>query len=96
MASGKKVQTLVGHDNWVTAAALSADGTRALSVSDDGLVKLWDAAEGEELDNIPVGDNDDIPCSAAAPDGRSFLVGTADGAILRFAPCADFTTARYE
>jgi WD40 repeat protein len=66
-------------------AALSPDGRRALSVSDDGSVKLWDAAEGEELDHVPVRDSDDVPCCAAlAPDGRSFVVGTADGIILRF------------
>src|SRR5205823_4036077 len=86
VARGKKIQTFVGHDNWVTSAALSADGKRALSVSDDGSVKLWDAAEGEELDDIPVSDSGDAPCSAAlAPDGRSLLVGTIDGIILRFA-----------
>src|SRR5439155_1486864 len=84
-ATGKKVQTFVGHGNWVTAAALSPDGKLALSVSDDGSVKLWDAAEGEELDHIAVSDSNDVPCCAAfAPDGRSFLVGTADGVILHF------------
>jgi WD40 repeat protein len=84
-ATGKKVQTFVGHDNWVTAAALSPDGKRVLSVSDDGSVKLWDAAEGEELDHIAVAGSNDVPgCAAFAPDGRSFVVGTADGVILRF------------
>ena len=86
VARGKKVQTFVGHDNWVTAAALSADGKRVLSVSDDGSVKLWDAAEGEELDHIAIADSDDAPCCAAwASDGRSFLIGTIDGVLLRFA-----------
>jgi WD40 repeat protein len=85
VSSGKKRQIFVGHDNWVTAAALSADGKRVLSASDDGSVKLWDADEGEELDNVLIGDSLDVPCCVAvAPDCRSFLIGTADGVILRF------------
>src|SRR5205085_1737206 len=85
VAGGKKVQTFAGHDNWVTGAALSPDGKRALSVSDDGTLKLWDVAEGEELDSIAIGDSGDVPCCVAlAPDGRSFVVGTADGVVLRF------------
>ena len=85
VASGKKLQTFVGHENWVTAASLSTDGKRVLSASDDGSVKLWDAAEGEELDHVLVSDSGDVPCcTALALDGRSFLVGTADGVILRF------------
>ena len=48
-------------------------------------MKVWDVAEGEELDHIPVSDSEDVPCCVGlAPDGRSFVVGTADGVILRF------------
>ncbi len=85
MASGKKVEVFPGHDNWVTGVALLPDGKRALSVSDDGTVWLWDLVEGEALERVDVGDSGDVPCCVAlSPDGRSFLVGTADGVVLRF------------
>jgi cobalt-zinc-cadmium efflux system membrane fusion protein len=50
------------------------------------------------LDHVPVGDSDDMPCCAAlTPDGGSFLVGTADGVILRLVltPERRLCTARH-
>ena len=40
--AGSKVAKLRGHTDNVRALALSHDGTKALSGSSDGTVKLWD------------------------------------------------------
>jgi GAF domain-containing protein len=45
-------RTLVGHSNWVTAVAFSADGQRLATGSWDKSVKLWDVASGEKLSTI--------------------------------------------
>ena len=41
--------TLTGHKAPVTAVALSRDGKRILSGSDDKLVKIWDTDTGAEV-----------------------------------------------
>ncbi len=38
-----------GHSGWVWGVAFSADGGRLVSGGDDGSVRVWDAAGGEEL-----------------------------------------------
>ena len=40
--SGALLRTFEGHSDWVRSVALSEDGKRALSGSDDRTVKLWD------------------------------------------------------
>src|SRR5262249_7485421 len=42
-------QTLDGHPQPVTALAISPDGYRLASGSEDRMVKLWDAATGRQL-----------------------------------------------
>jgi len=44
-----EVRILTGHDGEVTSVDVSPDGTRILSASEDGIVKLWDFAEGSAL-----------------------------------------------
>ncbi len=44
---GHLLRTLEGHQGWVNAVALSADGKHALSGSGDKTLKLWDLASGE-------------------------------------------------
>jgi WD40 repeat protein len=47
--SGRELRTFAGHAGWVKAVALSADGKRALSGSEDGTVKLWDVQTGQVI-----------------------------------------------
>lgn len=55
LGTGACEQTLAGHDGVVTSVALSADGHRALSGSDDRMVKLWDLETGELLRTLGPG-----------------------------------------
>lgn len=81
-----EVRTFAGHKNWVTCVALTPDANTVLSAGDDFAVKLWEANSGREIDHIDLGTSGDAPSAlVCAPDGKSFVVGTVNGAILRFA-----------
>ena len=45
-----------GHSHWVTGTAFSPDGTKVVSSSFDGTVRVWDVATGKPLVRIEVGD----------------------------------------
>ena len=49
VSDGKKLRQLVGHAESVRALAFHPDGTRLVSASNDGTVKLWDPKNGREL-----------------------------------------------
>ena len=43
------IRTLEGHSDAVNGVAVSADGRRAVSASDDKTLKVWDVESGREL-----------------------------------------------
>jgi len=47
-----QVLTLAGHFELVLSVAFSADGKRIVSGSEDGLVKIWDAATGAQVSSF--------------------------------------------
>jgi WD40 repeat protein len=47
VASGQCTATLEGHTASVYSVALTSDGTRAVSGSDDNTVRVWDVASGQ-------------------------------------------------
>jgi len=57
-----------GHSHWVTGTAFSSDGTKIVSSSFDGTVRVWDVATGKPLTRIEAGD---IIRNAAGADARS-------------------------
>jgi WD40 repeat protein len=74
----------------VTSVALSPDRTLGLSATGDGGVRLWDLGraapgDGGALDTIDLAAaGDRAEALAFLPDGRSFLVATIRGVVLRF------------
>ena len=48
-ATGKSLATLAGHEDGVTSAQFSPDGTRIVTASDDKTARVWDAATGKSL-----------------------------------------------
>jgi WD40 repeat protein len=77
--SGKESQTLAGHRYGVNAVAVTPDGKRAVSASDDQTLQVWDLATGKvvatfygrrRLLSYPVG-----------PDGRVIVVGDVSGRV---------------
>ena len=68
---------LRGHTDSVWAVALSRDGTRALTGSQDGTARLWDAATGKALATL-VGHTHMVRGVAFSPDGTRVLTGSDD------------------
>lgn len=46
LETGECLRTLGGHTGWVSSVTLDADGRRAVSASDDRMLKVWDLETG--------------------------------------------------
>ena len=76
-----------GHDRSVVWASFDPAGRIAVTTSDDGTARLWDAASGRHLRAL--GPHEDFVLAAAfAPDGRRIATATRRG-IVRFWTVAD-------
>lgn len=77
LVGGRKVRTLPGHRSAVNAIAFGQEGRRIVTVSDDGILKTWNASFGRELLNHPFY-TDDV---AFSPDGRRLITTQFDGLV---------------
>jgi WD40 repeat protein len=71
------VRTLSGHTLSMRAVAYSPDGTRIVSGSSDGTLKLWDAGTGAELATLS-GHTSAVNAVACSPDGTRIVSGSDD------------------
>jgi WD40 repeat protein len=79
LSSGQTIRTLEGHTDWIFAVAVTPDGRRAVSVSKDRTLRLWDLESGEAI-AIFTGESDML-CCAVAQDGCAMIVGDASGRV---------------
>ena len=74
---GPLLATLEGHGDWVSAVAVTPDGRRAVSGSDDRTLKVWDLEQGALLATLE-GHGDGVLAVAVTPDGRRAVSGSCD------------------
>ncbi|MET0166214.1 MAG: WD40 repeat domain-containing protein, partial [Vicinamibacterales bacterium] len=70
----------IPHSLGVKSVAVSRDGTRLLSGSQDKTVKLWDAATGRLLRTFE-GHSEAVTAVAFSPDGARLLSGSHDKTV---------------
>jgi WD40 repeat protein len=71
----KVVQTFRGHSAGVLGVALSPDGKRAASASNDATLRVWDVKSGKPLTAPLRGGLNRPRCVAFSPDGKRLLSG---------------------
>jgi actin-like ATPase involved in cell morphogenesis len=77
-----------GHTDWVWSVAISSDGQRIVSCSEDGTIKVWNCmptSETEELLSEIVGHSGPILSVAIGSDER-FFSGGSDGSVKVWDP----------
>lgn len=76
LETGEERCKFVGNENTVAAAVSSPDGKRLASGGWDKTIRIWDSADGRQL-QVCRGHTDSINSVAFSPDGR--LVASASG-----------------
>jgi serine/threonine protein kinase len=85
--TGQVVQTLLGHTSSVYSVAFSPDGKRLAWGGSDGMVKLWDAATGQEQCSLAgSGNHYQVFGVAFSPDGRRIAWGGTDSTVKLWQP----------
>ena len=91
VAGGKATTTLTDKAmDWTFALAFSADGKQLVSGDSLGVVRLWDVAGAKKVADLPAKPTPApktppepvaTTCLAFAPDGKSIVLGTAEGPV---------------
>jgi WD40 repeat protein len=79
--TGHMLRTMKGHSGTVWAVAVTADGERALSASEDRTVKVWNLRSGRMLNTLE-GHLDGVLGVAVTPDAKQ-VVSASDDRTLK-------------
>ncbi len=74
---GSELQRIEGHQGSVIAVAITPDGRRVVSGSDDKTLKVWDLETGRQERTLE-GHQHSVYAVAITPDGRRVVSGSAD------------------
>ncbi|ETO13217.1 G-protein beta WD-40 repeats containing protein [Reticulomyxa filosa] len=78
--SGRQLQCLEGHSNFVNSAQFSFDGSKIVSCSDDKTIRVWDVSSEEQLQCLE-GHLDYVYSAQFSPDGTKIVSGSRDKTI---------------
>ena len=70
----------LGHTGTIGSVAVTPDGTRAVSGSDDQTVRVWDLASGQCLSTLE-GHSESVLSVAVSPDGATMFSGAENGVL---------------
>ncbi len=79
LESGRKTITLTGHTADIAALALSTDGRRAISASEDNTVRLWDLQSAKSIAAFTCDGSAQCCTFAGDSSGAIILVGDSGG-----------------
>ena len=79
-ATGRVLATLPGHSDWINVVALSPDGRRLATGSDDNAIKVWDTTTHALLHTLE-GHADDVNDASWHPDSRTLAAAGEDGRL---------------
>ena len=71
---------LDGHQSAISAAVYSPDGKLVVTGSFDRTIKIWNAADGAQLKELP-GPDGQVLTLAMHPAGRQFVSGSRDNTV---------------
>jgi hypothetical protein len=69
-----------GHEGAVQSVAVTPDGSRIVSGSDDKTIRIWDAKTFTELAQLK-GHKDSVQSVAVTPDGARIVSGSSDNTV---------------
>ena len=75
--TGEELQTLQGHQDFVTSVVFSPDGKRVATASVDKTARVWDTETGEELQTLQ-GHQDFVTSVVFSPDGKRVATASRD------------------
>ena len=81
LQTAQEQNLLPGHTDSVLSVAVSPDGGRIVSGSDDSTVRIWDAQTGEPIGQPLQGHTDRVLSVAVSPDGGRIVSGSADRTV---------------
>jgi WD40 repeat protein len=70
-------QTLLAHEDRVTAAQFSPDGKRIVTASYDNTARVWDAQSGQEIAKL-AGHESGVTAAQFSPDGKRIVTASED------------------
>jgi WD40 repeat protein len=80
--TGRQMLGAEGHFGGITGLALSDDGRFLVTAGDDGTVRAWNTATGEQRWHTPVAENGAWPTAVAlSPDEKSVAAAGFDGVV---------------
>jgi WD40 repeat protein len=86
--TGKQVRSILAHDGWVRKLVATPDGERLVTVGDDMLLKIWEAASGKAIASLaghaprtPEGYLSALYATAVSPDGKYAASGDRAGFV---------------